>query len=87
MKRRHKVSEIIRILGEVESGAKVSEICRVHNIAEQTYYHWRKKYGGLTLSEAVRLKALEEENSRLKRKVADLLLETDLLKELQGKNF
>lgn len=81
MKNRHSVKQIIRILGEVEkSGLKISDACRPHGITEQTYYRWRKKYGGMEVSEARRLKELEEENARLKRLVADEALDIQILK-------
>ena len=66
---------------EVEqSGLKVSDACRPHQITEQTYYRWRQKYGGMEVNEAQRLKGLEEENARLKRLVADLSLDNQMLK-------
>ena len=86
-KKRHKVEEIFRILREVEGGQTIVQVCQSHNITEQTYYRWKQKYGGMTLSEAQQLKALEEENSRLKKKVADLLLENDLIKEINSKKW
>jgi putative transposase len=88
MKNRHSVEQIIRILGEVEkSGLKVSDACRPHGITEQTYYRWRKKYGGMEVSEARRLKELEEENARLKRLVADQALDIQILKEVNSKKW
>ena len=79
--------QIIRILQEVEAGAAVAEVSRRHEVAEQTIYRWRAKYGGLDVSEAKRLKALEEENSRLKRIVAQQALDVDALKELLAKKW
>ena len=88
MKNRHSIEQIIRILGEIErSGVKVSEACRPHQITEQTYYRWRKKYGGMEISEARRLKELEEENVRLKRLVADQALDIQILKEVNSKKW
>jgi putative transposase len=88
MKKRHSAEQIIRILGEIEnSGLKVSDACRPHGISEQTYFRWKKKYGGMEVAEAVRLKALEEENSRLKRLVADLSLDNQILKEVNAKKW
>ncbi len=72
--------QIIRVLKEGEAGAKPGELCRRHGITEQTYYRWRRKYGGLEVSEAKRLKALEEENRRLKGLLADQLLDNQALK-------
>ena len=87
MKKKYSVEQIIKVLGEVENGQSVVDVARKHNIAEQTYYRWRQKYAGLSISEAKRLKAMEEENSKLKKKVADLVLENDVLKEINSKNF
>ena len=88
MKKRHSAEQIIRIRGEIEnSGLKVSDACRPHGISEQTYFRWKKKYGGMNVSEAARLKALEEENSRLKRLVADQALDIQILKEVNSKKW
>ena len=88
MKNRHSIEQIIRILGEIEkSGVKISDACRSHGITEQTYYRWRKKYGGMEVSEARRLKELEEENARLKRLVADQALDIQILKEVNSKKW
>jgi len=88
MKNRHSVEQIIRILGEIEkSGVRISDACRPHGITEQTYYRWRKKYGGMEVSEARRLKELEEENTRLKRLVADQALDIQILKEVNAKKW
>jgi putative transposase len=88
MKKRHSTEQIIRILKEVEqSGLKVSDACRPHQITEQTYYRWRQKYGGMEVNEAQRLKSLEEENARLKRLVADLSLDNQILKEVNSKKW
>jgi putative transposase len=88
MKKRHTVEQIIRILGEIErSGLKISDACRPHQITEQTYYRWRKKYGGMEVNEARRLKDLEEENARLKRLVADQALDIQILKEVNSKKW
>ena len=86
-KKRFSVNQIIKILREGEGGIKVADLARKHDITEQTYYRWKKKYGGMTLSDAKRLKALEEENTRLKKKLADAILEIDLLKEINSKNW
>jgi putative transposase len=83
-KSRYSEEQIIAILKEAEAG-KVMEVIRRHGIAQKTYYNWKAKYGGLELSEARRLRTLEEENRRLKKLVADQALDISLLKELLGK--
>ena len=79
--------QIIGILEQSEAGAKTSELCRQHGISAATFYAWRSKYGGLEVSEAKRLKQLEEENSKLKRIVADQALDITMLKDLVGKKW
>lgn len=87
--RKSKFSEeqIIRILKEGEAGARTVDLCRRHGISQNTFYRWKSKYGGLEVSEARRLKTLEDENLRLKRLVADLSLDNTVLKDLLSKNF
>ena len=84
---RYKEEQIIRILKEVESGISVTEVCRKYGVAEQTVYRWRNKYGGLETSELQRLRELEAENSRLKRIVAQQVLDIDTLKEIVSKKW
>src|SRR5262245_54944584 len=85
-KNRFSEERIIRILKEAEQGGKeIRELSRHHGITEQAFYRWRQKYGGLSVSEAHRLRELEKENSRLKRIVADRDLELDAMKELLTK--
>jgi putative transposase len=79
--------QIIAVLKEAEAGAKIGEICRKYGMSEATYYNWKSKYAGLTVSELKRLKALEEENRRLKQIVAEQALDNRVLKELLSKNF
>lgn len=79
--------QIIGILKQSEAGAKTSELCRQHGISAATLYGWRSKYGGMDVSEAKRLKQLEEENSKLKRIVADQALDITMLKDLVGKKW
>ena len=79
--------QIIGILKQSEVGAKTSELCRQHGISAATFYGWRSKYGGLEISEAKRLKQLEEENAKLKRIVADQALDITMLKDLVGKKW
>jgi putative transposase len=75
------------VLKEGEAGAKVAELCRKHGISDATYYNWKAKYGGLTVSEVRRLKALESENGKLKRLVAEQLLDISALKDLLGRKW
>lgn len=79
--------QIISILKEQEAGVAVSDITRKHGISSQTFYRWKSKYGGMEVSEARRLKALEDENQRLKRLVADLTLDKTALQDVLGKKF
>lgn len=79
--------QIIGVLKEGEAGVAVKEISRKHGICDQTYYRWKAKYGGLEVSDARRLKQLEEENRRLKHLVADLTLDNQALKAVLGKKF
>jgi putative transposase len=86
-KSRFSEEQIIGILKQSEAGAKTSELCRQHGISAATFYGWRSKYGGLEVSEAKRLKQLEEENAKLKRIVADQALDITMLKDLVGKKW
>jgi putative transposase len=74
--------QIIAVLKEAEAGAKTADLCRRHGVSEQTFYRWKARYGGLEVSDLRRLRQLEDENSRLKRLVADLTLDNQALKEL-----
>jgi len=86
MKKRHSEEQIIRILREAETNQiPIREVCRQHNITEQTLYRWRNKYGGMDVPEARRLKDLESENAKLKRLVAEQMLVIDGLKEFSRK--
>ena len=87
MAKRHTEEQIIGVLKESEAGMKTSELCRKHGISEGTFYKWKDKYGGLTISEARRLRVLEEENRRLKHIVADQALDIRALKEINSKNW
>jgi len=86
-KSRFSEEQIIKVLQEVEAGLPIQDVCRKHGISDQTYYNWKAKYGGMTVSEAKRLRALEEENRKLKQIVADLTLDNMALKEIASKNF
>jgi putative transposase len=79
--------QIIGVLKEAEAGAKVVELCRKHGISQVTLYRWKAKFGGMEISEAKKLKALEVENARLKRMVADLSLDNQMLKDLNSKKW
>lgn len=85
-KSRFSEEEIIGILREGQANS-VKSVCAKHNISEPTYYAWKKKYGGMGVSEARRLKVLEEENARLKRAVADLVVQNTILKEVNAKKW
>ena len=78
---------IIGILKQVESGRTVVEVCREYGVGESTYYKWKSKYGGLEVNEMRRLKALESENARLKRLVAEQALDIIVLKDINSKNW
>ena len=88
MKRsRYTEEQIIGILKEHAAGLSASELCRKHCISDATFYTWRKKYGGLEVSEAKRLRALEDENRRLKTLLAESVMDNATLKEMLTKNF
>lgn len=78
--------QIIGVLREQEAGAKTADLCRRHGISSATFYAWKAKFGGMEVSEAKRLKALEDENAKLKRLLADAILEASVLKDLLAKN-
>jgi putative transposase len=86
-RRRFSEEQIVTILKEHELGAKAAELARKHGISEATLYNWKAKYGGLTVSEAKRLKSLEDENTKLKKLLADSMLDNAALKELLSKNW
>ena len=86
-KRRFNEEQIVRILKEGESGVATKELCRRHNISDATFYVWRKKYGGLEVSDAKRLRALEDENKRLKKVLAETVLENAAIKDVLSKKW
>ncbi len=86
-KSRFSEEQIVAILKESEAGTPTSELIRRHGISQATFYNWRKKYGGLEVSEAKRLKQLEDENRRLKRIVADQQLDITALKDVLSKKW
>ena len=77
--------QIIAILKEQETGVAVADLCRKHGLSSPTFYKWKAKFGGLDVSEARRLKALEDENAKLKRMLADAMLDNVALKDLLGR--
>jgi len=88
MKRsRFSEEQIIGVLKEHELGAKTADLCRKHGISEASFYNWKSKFGGMEVSEARRLKALEGENARLKRLLADAMLDNAALKDLLSKKW
>jgi putative transposase len=79
--------QIIRVLKEAEAGLPIKDLCRKHGISDATYYNWKAKFGGMEVSDARRLKALEDENNKLKRIVADLTLDITMLKDINSKKW
>ena len=88
MKRsRFSEEQIIAVLKEQEAGMPTAEVCRRHGISAATFYKWKSKYGGLEVSDARRLRQLEQENARLKKLLADSMLDNAMLKEISAKKF
>jgi putative transposase len=87
MKKRFSEEQIIRVLKEHEAGTKTAELCRRHGISEGTFYNWKAKFGGMDVSDARRLKALEAENGKLKKLLADAELDKLMLKEVLSKKW
>ena len=86
-RKRHTEEQIIGILKKADQGMSTAEICREHNISGATLYKWKSKFGGMEVSDARRLKTLEDENRKLKTIVADLTLDNQALRALSSKNF
>jgi putative transposase len=86
-KSRFSEEQIIRVLGQVEAGQRIKDVCREHGVSEGTYHRWKAKYGGLDVSEARRLRELEEENRRLKAAVAELTLDKQILKDALSRKW
>ena len=87
MKKRFTEEQIIRILQEGEQAENIREVCRRHNLSEQTFYRWRNKYGGMDVSEVKRLRELEKENAELKKIVAEQMLDIRMLKDVNSKKW
>jgi putative transposase len=79
--------QIIGILREQEAGAKTAEVCRKHGVSSATFYKWKAKYGGLDVSDAKRLRSLEDENAKLKRLLAEAMLDNAMLKDIASKKW
>jgi putative transposase len=86
-KSRFSEEQIIGILKEHLAGLSAAELCRKHGISDATFYKWRSRFGGMEVSEAKRLRALEDENAKLKRLLAEAMLDVSTLREMLGKNF
>ena len=87
MKKRYSEEQIMGFLKEAEAGVPIKELCRRHGFSEASYYLWRSKFGGMDVSDAKRLKALESENARLKKLLAESLLENEVTKEVLRKKW
>lgn len=87
MKKRFSEEQIISILKEAEAGLAVKELCRKYSISDATFYTWRKKFGGMEVSEARRLKTVEDENARLKKLLAESLLDNQALKAALNRKY
>ncbi len=87
MKKRYSEEQIIGFLKEADAGIPIKELCRRHGFSEASYYLWRSKFGGMEVSDAKRLKALESENARLKKLLAEALLENEVTKEVLRKKW
>jgi putative transposase len=87
MKKRFTEEQIIRVLREHEAGVKTAELCRKHGISDATFYNWKAKYGGMDVSDAKKLRALEAENAKLKKLLAEEMLDKQALKDLLSKNW
>ena len=85
--KRRSVEEIIRMIRQAEGSQSIREVCREHNVSEVTFHRWKRKYGGLKLDDAQKLKGLERENAELKKMLAETLLENRALKIVNAKKF
>lgn len=87
MKKRFTEEQIVRILKETDDGMATKDVCRKHNVSEQTFYRWKKRYAGMEVSEVKRLKELERENAALKAMVAEQALDIRMLKDINEKKW
>jgi len=87
MKKRYTEEQIVNILKEGQAGMKTEDLCRKYNVSTNTFYNWRQKFSGMEVSDVKRLRALEDENRRLKHIVADLTLDNQALKAINSKNW
>lgn len=87
MKKRFTEEQIVRVLAEAEAGMSARDVCKKHNVSEQTFYRWKAKYAGMEVSEVKRLKELEKENEELKKMVAEQALDIRMLKDINGKKW
>ena len=87
MKKRFTEEQIVRVLAEAQAGMAVRDVCRKHNVSEQSFYRWKARYGGMDVSEVKRLKELEHENTELKQIVAEQALDIRMLKDINAKKW
>jgi putative transposase len=87
VKKRFTEEQIVRVLQEAEAGMSARDVCRKHNVSEQSFYRWKAKYGGMGVSEGKRLRALERENAELQKIVAEQALDIRMGKEVNAKKF
>jgi putative transposase len=87
VKKRFTEEQIVRVLTEAQAGMAVRDVCRKHNVSEQSFYRWKAKYGGMDVSEVKRLKELEHENTELKKIVAEQVLDIRMLKDINAKKW
>ncbi|MDA1372374.1 MAG: transposase [Proteobacteria bacterium] len=87
MKKRFTDEQIVIVLQEAESGGSVRDICRKHNVTEQTFYRWRKQFDGMEVADVKKLKALHQENEELKKVVAELTLDNRMLRDINSKKW
>jgi len=87
MKKRFSEEQIIKVLKEAEAGATTGDLCRSHGISPATFYKWKAKYGGMEVSDARKLRVLESENGRLKKMLAELMLDNAILKDVNSKKW